>query len=358
MCTRWTLLAVAGVVSFMASASACVAQERADSGVFVVRLGHDTTAIERYLRSGDTVKGTIVTRSPGTRVAQYVIALAPDGTVRAVGVARDGEELQMRPAPVAGGIAVFAGSYVPYQLAVQRAAAAGGDSTDIVMIAGDDANTVVVRRIDPSTYRLPNQFDVEMTATVDAEQRITRVEVAGGTTVERAPWLDIDRIAGDFRARDAAGTGLGPLSPRDTTSASVGGATIEVDYGRPSLRGRELSQLAPNDQVWRTGANAETQLTTDRPLVFGSLTVAAGTYSLFTIPSASSWTLILNREIGQGGLEYNAGQDVGRIEMQTGRDGPHTEQLTIDVEESAGGGVLTIRWGTLVARAPFSVGTQ
>jgi hypothetical protein len=203
---------------------------------------------------------------------------------------------------------------------------------------------------------LPNQFDVEMNATVDSLARIVRVEVAGGTTVERVAWLDIDALARDFRARDESGRGLGALSPRDTTHATVKGAHILVDYSRPSLRGRALSVLAPDGQVWRTGANAATQLSTDRELRFGNVTVPAGSYTLFTLPAAGAWKLILNRQTGQGGLDHDESQDLARFDMEMNRAAQHTEQLTIDVEENAQGGALRIRFGTIAATVAFSVG--
>jgi hypothetical protein len=347
-CTTLLLLPLAAPVA---------AQQRADSGTFIVKLGRDTLAIERYVRSGGSLQGIVITRSPRTNVARYTFSLAPDGTVREYGSAREPDSVQARPVAVPGSIPVPGGSYTPYQLALQQARAAGGDSTTVTLLAGDNSIPIKVRRISPTSYQLPNQFDVEMNATVDSLARIVRVDVAGGTTVERVAWLDIDALAREFRARDEAGRGLGALSPRDTTDATVKGAHILVDYSRPSLRGRELSQLAPDGQVWRTGANAATHLSTDRELRFGNVTVPAGTYTLFTLPSAGGWKLILNRQTGQGGLDYDQTQDLARFDMETRRDAPHTEQLTIDVAETAQGGVLRILFGTLSGVVPFTVGS-
>jgi len=346
-CTTLSLLVLAAPVA---------AQQRADSGVFIVKLGRDTLTVERYVRSGATLEGTVVTRSPRTGVARYTFTLAPDGTVRAYGAAREPDTVQVRPVAVPGTIPVPGSSYTPYQLALQHARAAGADSTTVTLLANNNSIPIQVRRISPTSYRLPNQFDVEMNATVDSLARIVRVDVAGGTTVERVAWLDIDALAREFRARDEAGRGLGALSPRDTTHATVKGAHILVDYSRPSLRGRELSVLAPEGQVWRTGANAATHFSTDRELRIGNVTVPAGTYSLFTLPSSGEWKLILNRQTDQGGLDYDQAQDLGRFDMAMRRDAPHTEQLTIDVEETAQGGAVHIRFGRLTGTVPFSVG--
>ena len=130
---------------------------------------------------------------------------------------------------------------------------------------------------------------------------------------------------------------------------------LGMRYGRPSLRGRALSLLVPHGQVWRTGANDATQLTTDRALRFRDVALPAGTYSLFTLPSATGWTLIINRATGASGLDYDAAQDHARIAMDVETNAPHTEQFTIDVEQTAAGGVLRLRWGTVRATAPFTV---
>src|SRR5580704_8423860 len=96
------------------------------------------------------------------------------------------------------------------------------------------------------------------------------------------------------------------LSPRDTARATIGAAHVLVDYGRPSKRGRVIfGGLVPYGEVWRTGANAATILVTDKDLTIGHQTVPAGTYTLYTIPSASKWQLIINKEVGQWGLTYH-----------------------------------------------------
>ncbi|MCI0433987.1 MAG: DUF2911 domain-containing protein, partial [Gemmatimonadetes bacterium] len=206
-----------------------------------------------------------------------------------------------------------------------------------------------------TTFALPNQFGVPLQVTTDRAGRIVSVEAGGGTTVQRLAWVDIDALEREFRRRDDAGTGLGPLSPLDTVTASVKGAAIEVEYSRPSLRGRPLALLVPDGQVWRTGANDATHLRTDRALRFGSVSVPAGTYTIFTLPSAAGWKLIINRQTGQAGTDYDQGQDLARIDMTVRNDAPATERFTIDVAETNEGGVLRLRWGTTEASLPFRI---
>jgi len=145
-------------------------------------------------------------------------------------------------------------------------------------------------------------------------------------------------------------------SPRDTTRAVVAGANLIVDYGRPSKRGREIfGGLVPFDRVWRTGANQATHLVTDKPLMFGSTMVPAGTYTLYTLPTADGWHLIINRQTGQWGTTYDESQDHARVAMQVATLPDVVEQFTIKIESVSGGGVLRLEWDKTVASIPFMV---
>jgi hypothetical protein len=146
------------------------------------------------------------------------------------------------------------------------------------------------------------------------------------------------------------------ISPRDTETANVAGATISVEYGRPYMKGRKIfGGLVPFDKVWRTGADEATILTTDRTLVFGTVEVPAGKYSLYTIPGEEQWQLIINRQTGQWGTRYDEPQDLGRVPMRVTRADTATEQFTIDIEAVNDGGELRFQWEQTRATAPFRV---
>lgn len=144
-------------------------------------------------------------------------------------------------------------------------------------------------------------------------------------------------------------------SPRDTVEWTLDGGTITIAYGRPYLKGRPLGQLTPAGRVWRTGADEATTLTTTRPLMFGSLMFPAGTYTLYTIPNAGAWKLIINRQTGQPGTEYHEDRDLGRVDMKVDTLEKPIEQFTIGIEDTPGGGVLKLEWGTVRASTPFMV---
>ena len=144
-------------------------------------------------------------------------------------------------------------------------------------------------------------------------------------------------------------------SPRDSAEGTVGGATVLVDYGRPSKRGRVIfaeTGLAPYGKVWRTGANAATTLVTSAPLMVGETALPAGTYTLYTIPGPDRWQLVINGQTGQWGTEYDQSKDVARVPMQVTALSAPVEQFEIAVESSA----LVMRWDTVQASVPLRAG--
>lgn len=146
-----------------------------------------------------------------------------------------------------------------------------------------------------------------------------------------------------------------PASPRDTAEARVAERRIYVDYGRPFMRGRTImGGLVPYGQVWRTGANAATTFVTDVDLRIGEAAVPAGTYTLYTLPGESEWQLIVNRQTGQWGTEYDAAQDLARIPMRVERTPAPVEQFTITLRPAAGNVVdLVMEWESTRASVPM-----
>jgi hypothetical protein len=104
-------------------------------------------------------------------------------------------------------------------------------------------------------------------------------------------------------------------SPSCTIKQRVGLTDIEVAYSRPSIKGRTvLGGIVPYDAVWRTGANSATKITFSTPVKLEGNDVPAGTYSLFTIPSPSEWTIIINKDASQwGSFQYNSNDDLVRF---------------------------------------------
>jgi hypothetical protein len=145
-------------------------------------------------------------------------------------------------------------------------------------------------------------------------------------------------------------------SPHVKTEWTIDGAAISITYGRPYLKGRPDAQLMPPGEPWRIGADEPTLLTTNKPLKLGTLTLAAGTYTLNAIPGATQWQLLAGKNQGQWGIPYQPELEIGRTPMKVGKTASPVEQVTISIDDTAAGATLRIEWGTSSATVPFTVG--
>ena len=136
------------------------------------------------------------------------------------------------------------------------------------------------------------------------------------------------------------------LSPPAKASVELGGKQVTINYNTPSMRGRKIfGALVPYDKVWRTGANPATTLKTAVNLKIGTATVPAGTYTLYTLPSESTWKLIINKQTGQWGTVYNESQDLARVDMRKNTMPQHQEKMSISFENTHGNQTqLHVRW--------------
>jgi len=148
-----------------------------------------------------------------------------------------------------------------------------------------------------------------------------------------------------------------PASPPAQASVKIGAATVTIDYARPSMRGRKImGGLVPFDKVWRTGANAATTLKTDAALEIGGVAVPAGTYTLYTLPGEKAWKLIINKQTGQWGLQYDQAQDHARIDLKVEPIPQPVEQFTITLAGTgAKAGLLLMEWESTKLSVPFVV---
>ena len=138
-------------------------------------------------------------------------------------------------------------------------------------------------------------------------------------------------------------------SPHETVAIDLKGDHISISYGRPYLNGRKVgNQVAPYGQVWRLGADAATKITvTTKTKIGDALELDAGSYSLFAIPGAGKWTIIVNRIANQwGGFSYKESEDVGRFDVPVKAPSSPVEQFTITLtRRSDTTSDLTFAWG-------------
>lgn len=152
-----------------------------------------------------------------------------------------------------------------------------------------------------------------------------------------------------------AGARQGRPSPAGTADVTLKGQTISIHYSRPSMRGRKImGGLVPFGEVWRTGANEATELSTPLDLTIGGANVPAGKYTLYTLVGERDWKLIVNKQTGQWGTEYHPEQDLVRVDMHTGKTPAPVEQFTISWSKTgADAANLVLEWEN--TRASVSV---
>jgi hypothetical protein len=355
-------------------------------GAFVVRLGADTVAMEEFARTEGRIEGRQLLRTPRTTLREFSASLRPDGTLQRfdmqvrdsagappsmraeidfhadtalVRIERDGAVQTQRVPARAGAIPFVGYSLSLYELPFVRLREAGRDTLDLQMVPIGGATAMPLRLVrEGDDHIAVHNIAGENRARVDASGRLLTWDGRGTTLdlfADRTFGLDIDHFLREYAARDAAGRGLGALSPRDSAVARVGEASITIAYGRPLARGRQVfGEVVPWGQVWRTGANQATLLRTDRDLVIGGTTVPAGSYSLFTIPSPDGWQLIVNRQTGQWGTAHDPTQDLARIAMQRETLAEAVDQFTIWFEErGAGRAELRMAWDDTRASVPI-----
>jgi hypothetical protein len=137
-------------------------------------------------------------------------------------------------------------------------------------------------------------------------------------------------------------------SPPAVANTTLNGKAITIHYNTPFMRGRKImGNLVPYGKVWRTGANPATIFETTTDLMIGDLKVPAGKYTLYTLPAAEGtpWQLIINKQTGQWGTEYDQAQDLGRTPMHFVKMPAPQEQMSISFERTSGNTTqLHVRW--------------
>ncbi len=146
-----------------------------------------------------------------------------------------------------------------------------------------------------------------------------------------------------------------PLSPPATASATINGKKLTIAYSAPSMRGRKImGALVPYGRWWRTGADNATTFQTEADLDIGGLKVPKGIYTLYTLPGAKEWQLIVNKQTGQFGTEYDQKRDLGRVKMNLAQTSAPVERFKIELSSPGGNkGLLKMTWERTEVSVPI-----
>jgi hypothetical protein len=354
-------------------------------GTFVVLLGKDTVAIEKYTRTGTKMTGELASRlgGAGNRLS-YEVTLASDGRPTAV---------IYRARPLTGNPAANAPREVRLTFV--------GDSVRREAVYADSTNSRMLAAANATPFAYPSFGLLEIAFTrirkskspsgtmavvgtgagagsmnytvgtgdvisasggglitiyhVDPNGRLLAVDASGTTqklmsTRSTGP-LDFESIAGRM-------TPLGALSTRGVASGSIQQSVMFVNYGRPQVRGRTVwgGLLVPADTIWRLGANEATHLATSRELSFGDVVVPPGLYTLWLLNTTGAPRLVINKQVGQWGTQYDPAQDLARVPLTMSATPEHVEDFTISFRNlEPRRGVIEFAWGAQMATAVFTV---
>ncbi|SDK61856.1 Protein of unknown function [Catalinimonas alkaloidigena] len=132
---------------------------------------------------------------------------------------------------------------------------------------------------------------------------------------------------------------------------------LKIHYGQPYRKDRAIfGALVPYHQVWRTGANEATELTTTSDLLIGNKELKAGTYSVYTIPQPNRWTIILNSDLGAwGAYEYTPKKDVLRFEVPVGHTPETYEAFTINILGDGPEAEIQMMWEQTFVSIPVKI---
>jgi hypothetical protein len=378
--------------SFVAFDSACliaaiiiapIRSVRAQDATIVYRLGHDTVAVEQFTRTPTRLTGETLTRA-GVAITrtQYDITLSGGKATSAVIRRRqaDGSPIPNNPLEVRFAFRAdsaqreivwkdstqsrsFAApnafpafpvyAYAPFELIFARGASAR-DSVLGIGLAGNTVSVIGLERYSGDTLRMRGGT-YPMLARFDREGRLQMTD--GAFTTNKAVGTRVSAKA-DIEALARSMKPTGVLSPRAAAYAGFNRGPIFISYGRPAVRERTVwgGVLVPYDSIWRTGANEATHLATSKTIVLGDMTLAPGLYTLWTQHTRNGTFLIVNKQVGQWGTEYEKSQDIGRVRMEMARTPEHVEDFTITIRAAgANRGTIEFAWGDSAATATFTV---
>jgi hypothetical protein len=142
-----------------------------------------------------------------------------------------------------------------------------------------------------------------------------------------------------------------PSPPASAECKFSNGKTIKVAYSSPRAKGRKIfgdaseKPVVPYGQIWRTGANEATTFVTDGNVNVGGKAIPAGSYTIFTIPNADKWTVIVNKKTAEWGIPYKYEADeLGRVDMKVSKTSAPVENFTISFDQGGSKCTMRLEW--------------
>jgi Protein of unknown function (DUF2911) len=181
--------------------------------------------------------------------------------------------------------------------------------------------------------------------------RLRRMNMAAMRTFGKAlTWLSFGMLFAFLAAPAAA------QAERGKAELKTASGVMTVDYGRPSLKGRDMLSKLEEGSFWRMGMNEATVFTTPVDLSFGTTSVPKGSYSLWLKKEGAKYMLVFNSQTGQWGTNHDPAKDVHSVEMKSESLSSPVETFTIDLKGESKGGDLDLAWGETKLSSDFVIG--
>lgn len=359
-------------------------------GSLVYTLGPDTTDIGNFELNGDQFKLAVVAMSPSVVVDKMEGTVFPGGQLKSLSgysyirvkakdsiiyryqlkYERDSTFIETQRAGktnrhaypdkimVANSLGGDAIVFIPVMLS-HFAPQKVGDSLLSHHIVFNSARKFILKRTGEHQLTWGSSVMGVFKATLDAKGNTISVDGIGTSfniIGKAGPYLNIDSVISLNTRSQHVRPQLSVINQLDSVKASIGSTHIRVVYSRPSIRNRTIfGAVVPWNRVWRTGADAATRIQISKPLYFQGKELAAGEYSIFTLPAPDRWTIIFNKKANIWGTEYDSAYDVLKVPMQITLMPGSTEMLTIELLPTKNNsGELTITWEKTKASLDFT----
>lgn len=233
-----------------------------------------------------------------------------------------------------------------------------GDSLVSAHYVLDKGVPFTVKRISKTRLTAGSHLAGNFTLSLDEKGQVNTIDAIGSSWNLKGrviPYLNMDSLIRAEALQEQRFGRLADINKADSVEATIGSTVVKINYSRPSVRGRVIfGEVVPWNRYWRTGANAATKLSISHSIFFNGQELPAGVYSLFTMPTQTGWTLLINKEATIWGTRYNPDKDILRVPMQVAPLKNLVELLTITVVPADGQGVIHIDWERTNASVTFS----
>jgi hypothetical protein len=365
-----------------------MAQEKhSDNGYLIYTLGRDTTMIGHYNLQGNDFDMTIMVRSnlnvhkvkgsffsngdiqsaegysfkpiagkDSQLLQSYKLFTKNDSTFIEL---KTGDEIKRYSYPGTGmmhlGINPY---YFYYPLIADYAPTKIGDSINSHIFVYDKGFPFIIKRINKTTLTASSNIRGVYTLSLNEQGKVISIDGIGTSSNLKGSivsYLNMDSVIKVNALNEQQSGAIPDLNKSDSVQTMIGSTAIKINYSRPSMRGRIIfGKVVPWNRFWRTGANAATKITLSGPIFFNNKKLAAGEYSLFTMPTEKDWTIMFNKEADTWGLLYNPANDVLRVPMHLEHLKDPVQLMTIEIIPVEKGGVINIMWENTKAFVEFT----